>query len=426
MRIGIIGSGISGLTVARELASDHQVTVFEAAGFVGGHVNTISVDMEDHQYDVDTGFIVFNDRTYPNFCRLLDELGVPSQPTSMSFSVKCDRTGLEYNGTSFSGLFAQRRNLVRPSFLRMLRDILKFNQEGPSDIASVPVEQTVGDYLAQKGFSTQFAQQYLLPMGAAIWSCPVAQFEQFPIHFILEFYQNHGLLSLRNRPQWKVISGGSRQYVKRMIEPFRDRIRLNCPVHSVRRGEQHVTVVSQYGEEAFDEIVFACHSDQALKLLAGSDPLERQILSEFPYSKSVAILHTDTSVLPKKRRTWASWNYHVPAGDQSRPTLTYNMSLLQHIESVHTFCLTLNEPDRIDPKNVLASFVYEHPVFTVSRSRVQQRHHEFIRRNRISYCGAYWRNGFHEDGMVSALAVCDAFRPSIGPFRLRRPEAVAC
>lgn len=409
LKIAIVGSGISGLTAARQLSPEHSVTVFEAADHVGGHVNTQSVELEGQRLDIDTGFIVFNDRTYPNFCRLIDELGVESQPTSMSFSVRCDSSGCEYNGTSINGLFAQRINMFRPSFLRMLRDILKFNQSGPKELERVPEDETVADYLARNRFSREFVLHYLLPMGAAIWSCPVSQFEQFPIHFILQFYQNHGLLSLTNRPQWKVIRGGSRSYVERMTEPFKDRIRLRCPVISVSRDELQVNLTHRFGTEQFDEIIFACHSDQALKILADADCLERELLLNFPYSTSIATLHTDTSVLPRNRRAWASWNYHVPVGDQTRPTLTYNMNFLQGISSKHTFCVTLNEEQQIDPGKIIKTFRYEHPVFTVNRAKVQQRHHELIRRNRTSFCGAYWRNGFHEDGLVSALRVCHRY-----------------
>ncbi|PQO45999.1 NAD(P)/FAD-dependent oxidoreductase [Blastopirellula marina] len=423
MRIAIIGSGISGLVCARLLSYEHEVVVLEADSRIGGHTNTLQTQWEGEAHAIDAGFIVYNERTYPNFTRILADLEVATDPTSMSFSVRCDQTGLEYNGGSLDGVFAQRKNLVSPYFLRMLADILRFNRDGEKDLAKVPAEQTVGEYLAEKGYSRQFAEKYLLPMGAAIWSCPLGQFSQFPIRFILEFYVNHGLLRLRDRPTWRVVRGGSQQYVDRLVAPFRSQIRVNCPVRSVRRCHEDVLVMHEAGSERFDEVVFACHSDQALRLLADADDIEQEMLSAFPYYASQACLHTDESVLPRSRRAWASWNYHVPAGDASRPTLTYNMNMLQHIDSRHTFCVTLNEDEAIDPAKVIARFNYSHPLFTTRRAEVQRRHHELIRHRHTSYCGAYWRNGFHEDGVVSALAVCRKF--GIGDWSLgpQRPHA---
>jgi uncharacterized protein len=409
VKIGVVGSGVSGLVAARLLSFGHEVVVFEADRRIGGHVNTVTVDDVNGRLPIDTGFIVFNDRTYPNFCKLLEELQVSSIDTSMSFSVRCDKTGLEYNGTSLNGLFANRGNLLNPSFMRMLYDIVRFNRSGARDLEIVPEDQTVAEYLAEKKFSSAFANNYLLPMGAAIWSCPFSSFQQFPIRFILEFYCNHGLLSLTDRPQWKVIKGGSREYVERLVAPFRNCIRTDHPVVSVRRYFDSVEVIHSQGVEHFDEVIFACHSDQALRMLQQPHLVEQQILRAFPYSSSSAVLHTDENVLPRNRRAWASWNYHVSTNPSSRPTLTYNMNILQRIESPKTYCVTLNEDSAIDSGKVIASFKYAHPVFTVERARMQRRHHELIRRNRISYCGAYWRNGFHEDGVVSALAVCRAF-----------------
>ncbi len=409
MRIAIIGSGISGLVCARLLSQMHEIVLLEADDRPGGHANTITVDTEGKSYDIDAGFIVYNDRTYPKFTRILSDLNVATSPTSMSFSVRCERTELEYNGTSFNGLFAQRSNLFRGSFLRMLRDIIRFNRQGPQDLATVAEDQTVGEYLAEKRYSSQFAQNYLLPMGAAIWSCPCDDFAKFPIRFSLEFYVNHGLLSLRDRPIWRVIDGGSKQYVSKLANPFIDRIRLNCPVKSVRRTESGVLVSHAGGTECYDEVVFACHSDQALRILADPDQLETKLLSAFPYSKNWAVMHTDESLLPRRRRAWASWNYHIAQSESSRPTLTYNMNLLQHIQASKTFLLTLNEDSSIDPSKILKRFQYSHPIFTTQRSSIQKRHAEVIRHRRTSFCGAYWRNGFHEDGVVSALAVCRRF-----------------
>ena len=412
MKIAIIGTGISGLTAAYRLCMAHQVTLFEANDYIGGHTNTVDIELDGQRHAIDTGFIVFNDWTYPNFIRLLDELQVASRPTSMSFSVRCDAVNLEYNGSSLNRLFAQRRNLVRPRFYRMLRDILRFNREADGD-DSISDETTVGDYLARQQYSREFADYYLLPMGAAIWSCPLGTFANFPIRFIVEFYRNHGLLSVRSRPTWRVIEGGSRTYVDKLANKFRDRIRLSTPIEQVRRTQNEVTLTPRNGPpEGFDHVIFACHSDQALRIVADPTATERHVLAEFPYERNVAVLHTDCGVLPKRTRAWASWNYHI-AGHPSElatqsASVTYYMNSLQQLRSRHTFNVTLNGEEAIDPNRVLRRFEYHHPVFTVRRSAAQARHRELIDVNRSSYCGAYWGNGFHEDGVVSALRVCDA------------------
>ncbi len=410
MRIAIIGSGISGLVCAHLLNPEHRITLFEANDYVGGHTHTVRIEIDGESHDIDTGFIVFNDRNYPNFTHLLDRLDVRSRPTSMSFSVHCEQSGLEYNGSSLNGLFAQRRNLVRPSFHRMIADILRFNREGPHLLETLDDDLTVGDFLHDHCFSSEFARHYLLPMGAAIWSCPTLSFEQFPIRFILEFYQNHGLLQICDRPVWRVVEGGSKQYVERLTVPFREQIRLSCPVQSVHRGEEGVNVSFQGAEaEVFDEVIFACHSDQALRMLSDTDDREESVLGALPYGANTAVLHTDKTVLPRHRRAWASWNYHLNSDPAHRPTVTYNMNILQHIHSKNTFCLTLNADDRIDPDRVLARFRYSHPIFTTQRAWAQSQQSELIRQRRTSFCGAYWGNGFHEDGVNSAIAVCRDF-----------------
>ncbi len=410
MRIAIIGSGISGLVAARHLHAVHELTVFEANGYAGGHTNTVSVNVEGESHAVDTGFIVFNDRTYPNFCRLLQELEVESVPTSMSFSVRADEDHLEYQGSSLSGLFAQKRNLMRPGFYRMIRDILRFNREAPDQAENSGDEQTVGEFLTQHRYSSQFARHYLLPMGAAIWSCPTGTFQNFPIRFIYDFYRNHGLLSLKNRPTWRVIKGGSRNYVEALTRPFRDRILLRTPVRAVVRRPDCVMVESERGLQQYDEVIFACHSDQALSVLGEqASSVEKSLLGAIPYEANTAVLHTDISLLPRRRSAWASWNYHIPAGTSDHAMLTYNMSILQQLKSRHTFCVTLNEDSAIDPEKIIARFRYSHPVFTTQRKSAQARHRELIRNDRTSFCGAYWGNGFHEDGVSSALAVASAF-----------------
>lgn len=409
LHIAVIGSGISGMTAAALLHSRHAVTLFEANDYIGGHTHTVNVAVGGEPYAIDTGFIVFNDGTYPNFCRLLEQLGVASQPTDMSFAVRCDRSGLEYNGSSLNGLFAQRRNLMRPRFHRMLRDILRFNREAVELLDSLPEDMTVAEFVNQRRYSRWFADQYLLPMGAAIWSCPTETFGCFPIRFIIEFYAHHGLLQIHDRPQWRVISGGSQRYVEKLTAPWRDRIRLSTPVEAVRRVEGGVRIASARGAELFDEVIFACHSDTALRILQDADAMEESLLRAFPYSRNRVVLHTDPSVLPRRRRAWASWNYHIPRRPAARPTVSYWMNRLQGIESPHDFCVTLNEEDSVDPANVLGTYNYSHPVFTGARAAAQRRHADVIRRRGVSFCGAYWGNGFHEDGVRSALAVCTRF-----------------
>ncbi len=418
MRIAIIGAGISGLTAAYRLSPAHDITLFEANDYLGGHTHTVNVEWQGERQAIDTGFIVFNDWTYPKFIELLDELGVRSQPTAMGFSVRCDAIDLEYNGSSFNGLFAQRRNLLRPGFYRMLRDVLRFNREAPELVLGQATsnETTVGEFLARHRYSREFAEYYLLPMGAAIWSCPLGTFENFPIQFIIEFYRNHGLLSIRHRPTWRVIEGGSRTYVEKMVQRFRERIQLSTPIECVRRSASEVIVVPRNRPpETFDHVVFACHSDQALRMLADPTATERAVLSEFPYGRNIAVLHTDPGVLPKRQRAWASWNYRL-TGEPSKhneqaATVTYQMNMLQNLQSKHVYNVTLNSDDRIDPAKVIQRFEYHHPIFTVRRATAQARHPELINVQRTSFCGAYWGNGFHEDGVVSALRVCEALSP---------------
>jgi predicted NAD/FAD-binding protein len=412
MKIAVIGAGISGLVAAYRLCSEHDISVFEANDYPGGHTNTVDVELDGERHAIDTGFIVFNDWTYPHFIGLLDELGVASRSTTMSFSVRDDRNGLEYNGHSLNTLFAQRRNLLRPSFYRMLADILRFNREARHLVTKGGDELTVGEFLLQNQFSEEFAKYYLLPMGAAIWSCPIGTFAQFPVQFIVDFYHNHGLLNVFRRPTWRVVEGGSRAYVEAMTRTFRDRIRLRTPVHSVRRHPNCVDVQPRGGSsESFEHVIFACHSDQALRILGeAATTEEREILSAFPYERNVAVLHTDVSLLPRTKRAWASWNYRLNGDDSCPASVTYNMNMLQGVRSRHTFCVTLNDESHIAPELVLRRFEYQHPVFTTQRRSGQARHAEVLDANRTSFCGAYWRNGFHEDGVVSALTVVSAIR----------------
>ena len=402
-RIAIVGSGISGLTVARGLYREHDVTVFEAGFHVGGHTNTIDVATESGPLAVDTGFIVFNYVTYPNFTRLLAQLGIEPQLSAMSFSVKCERTGLEYNGASRAALFAQRRNFFRPAFWRMINDILRFNREAPGLLEENASECTLGDFLAERKFSREFVDYFIIPMGAAIWSAEPGAMFDFPARSFVRFFSNHGMLTVGKRPDWYVVPGGSRQYVERMARPFRDRIRLNCPVHQVSRLETGVDIASASGRERFDAVVMACHSDQSLNLLADKSAAEHDILSAFPYQENEAVLHTDSSLLPRRKAAWAAWNYHVPKYDTSRVAVTYNMNILQSLEAHDTYCVTLNHDQAIAPERVIERITYHHPVFTAAGIAAQKRRSEISGVNRSFYCGAYWRYGFHEDGMVSGL-----------------------
>ncbi|MBL4835152.1 MAG: FAD-dependent oxidoreductase [Pseudomonas sp.] len=410
MRIAIIGSGISGLVCGHLLARSHEITVFEAADWVGGHTHTVDVEVEGKAYAVDTGFIVFNDWTYPNFIKLLDQLGVGSRPTEMSFSVNEPTTGLEYNGNNLNSLFAQRSNLFSPAFLGMVRDILRFNREAAADLdtGEIAADITLGDYLRAKGYGQRFTDHYIIPMGAAIWSMSLADMLAFPLQFFVRFFRNHGLLSVSDRPQWRVIEGGSRSYVAPLTRDFAQAIRLNCPVSQVRRDTEGVTVVSSRGEERFDRIIFACHSDQALKLLAQPTEQEQSILGAIGYADNDVVLHTDTRLLPRRKLAWASWNYRL-GNDPAQPAaVTYNMNILQGIESDTTFCVSLNQTAEIDPAKILRRFSYAHPQFSLAAAAAQERWSELAGANHTFYCGAYWANGFHEDGVVSALRVTSA------------------
>ena len=409
MRIAIIGSGISGLTAARRLCPDHDITVFEANDYIGGHTNTVDVDLDGRQWAVDTGFIVFNDRTYPNFISLMNEIGVESQPSDMGFSVRCDRSGLEYCGSSLNQLFAQRRNLVRPGFWRMLRDILRFNREARELLEGREDTLELGAYLAREGYSRQFTERYIVPMGAAIWSTDPQTMLRFPARCFVDFFNNHGLLSVNDRPQWRVIRGGSRSYIGPLTAPFADRIHLNTPVMRVHRNASGVELVLRDGQRAwFDGVVFACHSDQALAMLAQPSDAERSILGAIPYQPNRAVLHTDERLLPRRRAAWAAWNYHIPAEALSTVSVTYNMNILQGLDADRQFLVTLNPARDIDPDKVIKEIVYQHPVYTPEGVAAQRRRAELMGADRSFYCGAWWSYGFHEDGVKSGLVAAAA------------------
>lgn len=413
MRIAVIGTGISGALAARLLSTSHDVTVFEANDYAGGHTHTVDVSLAGTTYPVDTGFMVFNQRTYPNFCRLLSLLEVPSRPSDMSFSVRCSRSGWEYQGSSLNGIFAQRLNAVRPSFLRMLADINKFNRRGRQAASAQSIDPTasVGDFLAECGVGAAFVERYLIPMAAAIWSSEPARILDFPAQFMIGFFANHGLMQLRDRPQWRTIIGGSRRYMEALLDPIRSTVRLNCPVESVRRGEQEVTLTHSGGaDETFDQVVFASHADQTLEMLSDATSREQQILSAFPYQPNEAVLHTDSRLLPRRRHAWASWNYHIPRERERAVSVTYDLSRLQGHSSEEPILLTLNDAAGIDPDKIIKVIQYHHPAFGRESLAAQQRVDEIsCLSTRTHFCGAYWRFGFHEDGVRSALRVAQSF-----------------
>jgi predicted NAD/FAD-binding protein len=408
MRIAIVGAGISGLVCAHLLRRRHDVTVFEAGGYVGGHTHTVPVRLDGAHYHVDTGFIVFNEHYYPLFTRLLAELGVASQPTTMSLSVRCDESGLEYCGKSLGGLFAQPSNLVKPAFYQFLREVLRFQKQGVEALAVIDDTLSVAAFVERYGYSRNFLRWFLVPMGSALWSAPAGEFERYPIRFVIQFFRNHGMMQVLGRPDWRVIQGGSFRYVEKLTQGWGDTIRLNTPVRRVERAAAGVTLRLDSGAESFDEVIFACHSDQALAMLAAPTPVESEILSHFPYQENDTILHTDTAVLPRSRRAWGCWNYHLSERSTRAASVTYNMNMLQSLRAPHTFCVSLNE-EGIREDRILKRIRYHHPVFRAGREAMQARHPELIRHHRASYCGAYWGFGFHEDGVRSAVHVCQAF-----------------
>jgi len=418
MKIAIVGSGVSGLVAAHQLHRDHDITVFEADARLGGHVHTWDVELGGRRWAVDSGFIVFNERSYPNFTRLLATLGVESQPSSMSFSVRHDAAGLEYNGSSLRQLFVQPRNLVRPDYLRMLADVMRFNREAVAAVAAAVPGTTLGTLLDREGYGTAFREWYLLPMGSAIWSVPGSTVLRMPAAFFVRFFENHGMLTVDDRPLWRTVRGGSARYVEALVAPFRHRIRLNTPVERIERLEDRVEV----NGGPFDRVVIACHSDQALALLADPTPSEREVLSALPYQRNEAILHTDTAILPRARRAWGAWNYLVADDPHAAATVTYDMNILQALDAPETFCVTLNGAAHIDPARIIGRVTYDHPVATPEGERARRRRLDVSGRDRTHFCGAYWGNGFHEDGVVSALAVVREIAAAAGR---RQPAGVA-
>ena len=421
MKIAIVGTGVSGLVAGHLLHPEHEITVYEAGARVGGHSHTVEVESGGESHSIDTGFIVFNDRNYPNFERLLEQLEVPSQPSHMGFSVSDGRGEFEYSGTP-RGIFARKSHLLSPAFLGMLRDWRRFNREAQALIGMNGTAPSLGQWLEQQGFSRHFIERLIVPQASAVWSADPEQMWSFPASFMAEFFDNHGMFSLRDRPRWRTVQGGSRSYVEAITAPWRDRIRPRAPVRSIERLDEGVRIAADGCEsEEFDQVVIAAHSDQALAMLADPSEAEREILGAIPYQRNEAVLHTDTSLLPRRRTAWASWNFHLTEPASGRTTVTYWMNNLQRLRADREFLLTLNRGEAIDPAKVLRRFSYEHPVYTAAGVAAQAQHAEISGVRRTHYCGAYWGWGFHEDGVLSAIRACEDLaptRPLTSPLRV--------
>jgi predicted NAD/FAD-binding protein len=407
-RIAVVGAGVSGLVAAAELdRAGHEIELFEANAYPGGHTNTVEAEAPDGRWAVDTGFIVFNELNYPNFERLLGELGVASQPADMSFSVSDGRGGFEWATTGPRGLFARPAHVLDLRFHRMLRDLVRFNRDARRLVGSRDRGPSLRRFLADGGYSEYFVQRLLVPQASAVWSADPAQMWSFPAGFLAEFFDNHRVLQLGRRPSWRSITGGSRTYVEALIAPLRDRIRLGTRVRRIHRTPREVVLVTGGVSELFDEVVIATHSDQALRLLADPSPAESELLGAIPYQRNEAVLHTDPALMPRRRAAWASWNYHLTDRPADRTTVTYHMNRLQSLEAERDFFVSLNMTERIDPGAMIRTIDYAHPVFTPEGVAAQRRWAEISGARRTHYCGAYWRWGFHEDGVWSALRVAE-------------------
>ncbi|MFT5259973.1 MAG: putative NAD/FAD-binding protein [Saprospiraceae bacterium] len=414
MNLAVIGSGISGCVAAHLLSKEHKVTLYEASDRIGGHTHTHDINWDGQQFAIDTGFIVFNERTYPRFIKLLNRLGVKFEATEMSFSVKDDESGLEYNGHSLNTLFSQRKNLLNISFLKMIIDVLRFNRQALQAVEQEQTEVSLGEFLQRNNYSSQFIDNYIIPMGSAIWSTDPATMRAMPAHFFIRFFHNHGLLTVTDQPQWLVVSGGSKQYIAPLVERFKERIQLGCKVTQLERTANSVTVHTKCGiSDQYDAVFVATHSDQALAMLGQPSTLEQQVLGNIKYQSNEAILHTDTSILPSNRRAWAAWNYHQRGDCSKAVALTYYMNRLQNLEAPVDFYVTLNHSEAIDPNKIIKKISYTHPVYTSQSVASQARLSEINGVNRTYFCGAYWGNGFHEDGVASALTAVNLFKQQL-------------
>ena len=410
MKIAIIGAGISGLTAAYILSKKHSVTLYEKNNYLGGHANTFQVTEKNRTLAIDTGFIVFNHINYPNLSKIFSNLNVQIEDSDMSFSVHNEKTDLEYNGSSISKIFSQKKNIFNINFLLMLNDILKFNKNS-STILSSPYSDkiTVKQFIEGNNYKKNFVENYLIPLGSSLWSCPKDKFMNFSILFVIEFLHNHCMLVINDRPIWKTVKGGSREYVKKMLLDSKNLEIIKKPVTKVVRNINEVLIYTDNNKSYFDEVILGCHPDQALNLVKNLDSSEKEILKPFKYEINRTFLHTDTTVLPNNKEIWASWNYRIPVNNQEKVMVTYNINKLQNIDSENTYCVSLNLDSKINQKKIINEFEYEHPIFFPGIAEYQAQHKSLIRNNRISYCGAYWGYGFHEDGVNSALKVCESY-----------------
>lgn len=408
MRIAVVGSGIAGLASAWLLSRRHDVTLFEAEDYLGGHTHTHDIELGGRRYTVDTGFIVHNRAHYPLLTRLFDELGVASQPTTMSFSVRNEASGLEYNATSLDGLFCQRRNLLSPRFLGMVRDLLRFYREAPALLDGDAPGPALGEYLAERGYGAAFRDEHLVPMASALWSSPPRRILDFPARYLVSFMANHQMLQVAGRPPWRVVCGGSASYVRALRRNWPVRERLDCPVTAIHREPGAVRLDSAAGCERYDQVVLACHSDQALALLADASAREHAVLGAIAYQSNEVVLHTDATLLPRRRKAWAAWNANVPRDPREPCTVSYCMNLLQGLDAPEPLVVTLNRSHAIDPARVLRRLRYHHPVYTHNAVAAQRCKAQIQGVQRTWFAGAYWGFGFHEDGMRTAVEVAAA------------------
>ena len=408
LNIAVIGSGISGLTTAHLLSRKHNITLFEKNDYIGGHTHTHSIEEEGTIYNVDSGFIVYNENTYPNFIKLLDSLNVKRQHSSMGFSVKSYNKDFEYSGNSLSAVFSKKSNLFNPYFLNMLRSIIRFNKNSVKDLETMNESTLLIDYLKSKNYSDYFINYYIIPMAASIWSTSPNFILEMPAIFFIRFFDNHGLLKITNRPQWWVIKNGSKQYVKKILDDFNGTIHLNTTINELKRESNKVYLKINNDTKIFDAVVLATHSDQSLSIIKDLSDNEKNVLGKIKYQKNTALIHTDTSILPKRKKAWSSWNYLLDKND-NKVILTYNMNILQSLKSKKTYCVTLNNMDMINENKIIKKITYHHPLFTKESVYAQSQKNLICGVNNTYFCGAYWGNGFHEDGVNSALDVCKKF-----------------
>jgi len=419
-RIAVIGSGISGLSCAWLLSKTMDVVLYETEDRAGGHSNTVLAPGGVRDIPVDTGFIVYNDRNYPNLVKLFEHLDVPTLPSNMSFAASLGGGAFEYSGSGLSGLLGQKSNILRPRFWRMVKDILRFYKEAPALLDRSELEGvSLGDYLASADYAPTFVEDHLLPMGAAIWSTTASEMRLYPLHAFIRFFANHGLLTLSDRPRWRTVKGGSREYVARILADFTGEVRLATAVTGVRRGRAGVEVTDvRGGVETFDDVVLATHANQSLDLLEDADGAEREVLDSFQYTPNLAVLHSDESLMPKRKSVWSSWNYVAEKQTDASDALcvTYWMNMLQSLDPATPLFVTLNPCRPIDPSKIIRSFHYEHPLFDVAAIRAQRRIWQLQGRRNTWFCGAYFGSGFHEDGLQAGLAVAEALGGSRRPW----------